>query len=72
MSAQFIKRLKSFAWRFGIALITFGLSYLLDNLSALELPIWITGALALGLGEVSKWWANRQLSLGKTFLGRVL
>lgn len=67
---QFIKRLKSFIWRFGVALITFGLAWLADNIGLLELPLWVTMGISYGINEVTKWWNNRMTLKGKTFLGR--
>ena len=72
MSEIFVSRLKSFAWRAGIALGTFTLAWLSENIGLLELPLWIQGFIALGLSEVSKWWNNKMALQGKTFLGRVL
>ncbi len=70
--SQLLKRFKSFCWRFGIALATFGLGWLTENLSSLELPLLIQGIVALGLGELSKWWNSKQFNLGKSFFGRIL
>lgn len=68
---EFWKRLKSFTWRFGAYLVTAGLAWMLDNISQLELPIWIVPIVAFALGEATKWWANYQNSFGKTFFGRI-
>ena len=65
-----IKRLKSFVWRFGVALITFGLAWVADNVGLLELPMWVTMGISYGLNEVTKWWNSSQALKGKTFLGR--
>ena len=71
MTYEYVNRLKSFGWRFGIYLITAGLAWLADNLGLLELNPSLTVFLAFVLGEVSKWWANYQKKLGKTFFGKV-
>ncbi len=65
------KRVKSFLWRFGIFLITASLAWLINNIGLLNLNPILTGFIAYILGEVSKWWANRQDSFGKTYFGRV-
>ena len=76
MSEMFIKRLKSLAWKFGNAVVLFALTWLTDNVSSLELDPFVMGFISLGLGyitsEITKWWAIKQASLGKTFFGRVL
>ncbi len=68
----FIKRAKSFAWRFGIALITFGLNWIIQNITTFGLPVWALGIIAYFLGEISKAWASYQSSLGKSYFGRIL
>ena len=69
MDSQFLKRLKSFAWRLGVALITFSLAWLSENFGLLELPLWTQGVIALGLGELTKWWNGYMTTLGRGFLG---
>ena len=53
-----IKRLKSFAWRSGMTVVVGGLAFFADNIELLELGVMeviVAGALALMLGEVTKW-----------------
>lgn len=51
----FIKRLKSFLWRAAMLGIAAGLSWILSNLSILDLnPFWTT-LIGLVLGEISKY-----------------
>lgn len=75
MNQIFINRVKSFAWRMGNAIVLFSLSYITDNLASLELNPFLMGTISLGLGyitsEITKWWAIKQASLGKTFFGRI-
>ena len=71
MNEQFTKRIKSFFWRLGIATITFALAWVSKNLEILELPLWLQTLLgAFLLPEITKYWANRQALLNRTFLGR--
>ena len=65
----FIKRLKSFAWRLCVALITFGLLWITNNIELLELPLYVQGVIALVLGEVTKWWNTKMKLSGRGFLG---
>ncbi|MFA5772944.1 MAG: hypothetical protein WC974_09465 [Thermoplasmata archaeon] len=46
------------------------LAYLVDNIGLLEISPFYTTFIALILGEVSKWWANKQKELGRSFFGR--
>lgn len=55
ISEQLKKRLKSFAWRLGMATLVFSLEYISVNVGMLDLPIWLTGVIALAAGEVSKY-----------------
>ena len=71
MNSQFVKRLKSFGWRMGVALITFGFVWLTDNIGLLELPLWMQGVIALGLAEITKWWNVKMQSLGRGFFGGI-
>lgn len=57
--SQFIKRLKSFAWRLIFALIIFGLNWLVENITGLGLPLWATGMIALVVNELTKWLNNK-------------
>lgn len=50
-----MKRIKSFLWRLGMAVVAFVVSWVLANLELLELSPVTTGVLALVLGEVSKY-----------------
>lgn len=55
MPIQILKRIKSFSWRLGMAIIAFAASWVLENLQLLELSPVATGIIALVLGEVSKY-----------------
>ena len=66
----FIKRLKSFLWRLGGAIVTFTLLWISKNIGLLELPLWIQGIVALAIGEITKWWNTFMETKGKTFFGR--
>ena len=50
-----LSRIKSFAWRLGVAIVVFVCEYLVENLTGLGLPLWSQGIIILGLGEVTKW-----------------
>lgn len=52
---QLAKRVKSLLWRAGAVAAMACLGYVLDNVGMLELPMWITTALGLVLGEVTKY-----------------
>ncbi len=65
-----INRIKSFCWRFVAYIVSIALAWLADNIGLLELNPFITTIVGLGLGELTKWWNNRQATLGKTFFGR--
>lgn len=54
MNEMLINRLKSFAWRLGMAVIAFIFAWVAENIGLLELSPAMTGILALVLGEVSK------------------
>lgn len=71
MNEQFLKRLKSFGWRFLAYMIAIALAWLADNIGLLELNPTLTAIVGLILGECSKLWANYQESLGKSYFGRV-
>ena len=49
-----MKRVKSFAWRLGMAIVAFTFAWVSENIGLLELSPAMTGILALVLGEVSK------------------
>ena len=70
MDNLIINRFKSFAWRFAAYIITVALAWLADNVGLLELNPFFTTLIGLALGEISKYWATRQASFGKTFFGR--
>ncbi len=55
MNEQFVKRLKSFAWRTGMMVFAFLVEAVLENLSMLELNAYWTLGLGLVLGELSKY-----------------
>lgn len=50
-----MKRVKSFSWRLGMAVLAFSVEWTMANLGILDLSPMITGVLALALGEVSKY-----------------
>ncbi len=54
MRNQFTKRLKSFAWRFGVAVAIFSLEWVTSNIGLLELHPALTGAIALVAAEITK------------------
>ena len=72
MENQIAKRLKSFAWRFCVYMVTIGLAWLTDNIGLLELSPFLTATVALLLGEATKMWNNKMRLQGKTFLGRMI
>lgn len=69
MVSPITNRFKSFAWRFGLFMIPVALSWIIDNLPTLGLPVVITGFIAYTLNEVTKYWAKKQALKGKTFFG---
>lgn len=54
MKEQFLKRLKSLAWRMGMMLAAFLVAFALDNLAEFRLDPAITMILGMILGEISK------------------
>jgi len=58
MDNQFIKRLKSLAWRAGMMGLAAVLAYVLENLQVLELSPFATTITGLVLGECSKYLNN--------------
>lgn len=52
---QLLKRLQSFFWRLGAAVLAFSVGWALENLEILELSPMTTMVVALILGEVSKY-----------------
>lgn len=54
MKEQFIKRLKSFAWRVGMMFIALLVAFASENLAGFGLSAQTTIILGLVLGEVSK------------------
>lgn len=64
MNEQVIKRLKSFIWRFLCVALIAGISWTLQNLGLLDVPIWLQGLLGLILGEISKWLNNHTALFG--------
>lgn len=65
MRDEFIKRLKSFAWRLGCVMAIAGLSWIAENLSAFELPQWIIMLVGLVTGEATKWLNNHTGMFGR-------
>jgi len=61
---EFIKRLKSFLWRAGAVALIAVLNYTLDNIGGFGFPVWLVGAVGLGLGEVTKY-LNKKHQLKK-------
>jgi hypothetical protein len=55
MESQLTKRIKSFAWRFMMAVIAFGITWLADNIGLMEFSPQVTVVLGLILGEISKY-----------------
>lgn len=55
MEPQFIKRLKSFAWRFGAYIVVASLAWVSANLGLLELSAPLTAFIAYIIGEVTKY-----------------
>jgi hypothetical protein len=58
--AILIKRIKSLLWRGSMMALAVLVSFLLDNVSSLDLPQWATVVLGLGLGELSKYLNTRK------------
>jgi hypothetical protein len=58
---QYIKRLKSFAWRTGMMVLALFIDFTATNLGVFELPPEAILILGLLLGEISKF-INTQLS----------
>ena len=65
-----LKRFKSFAWAFLYQFITWSLGWLAANSGLMPFNPTINTILGLVAAQISKWWANRQANLGKTFWGR--
>lgn len=55
MNPQFVKRLKSFAWRLGAYVFVGALGWITANLGLLELPPVVHAIAALVLGEITKY-----------------
>lgn len=54
MDSPFVKRLKSFLWRFAAYMVVAALAWISENIGMLELsPFWTT-VVALVLGEITK------------------
>lgn len=70
MNEELLKRLKSFGWRFLAYIVAAVLAWLADNIGLLELNPTVTAIIGLLLGEISKWFANYQQSLGRSYFGR--
>ncbi len=54
MNEQFVKRLKSFAWRLGMALVVVVIDFTATNIGMFDLSPAVVGVLSLVLGEISK------------------
>jgi hypothetical protein len=52
---QLSKRVKSFLWRFGVAVILFGLNWLSENLVDLEIDPRLLGVIVLVVNEATKY-----------------
>jgi hypothetical protein len=63
MESQLTKRIKSFTWRLGIALLVFGTEWISANAGMLDLSPAVTGILALMAGEVSKYLNTNTVAL---------
>lgn len=75
MSNDFVKGLKTFTWSTGhFAVITI-LGYIADNLASLglnpEIVLIISAVISFITAAITKWWAKKQATLGKTFFGRI-
>jgi len=69
MNTELLKRLKTFGWNLLYVVIAFAIEWIADNIGLLELPPLVTTMIGLLLAQVSKWWANHQNLVGKTFFG---
>lgn len=69
MNEELLKRLKTFGWNLLYVVIAFVLEWVASNIGILELPPVATAMIGLILSQVSKWWANQQNLVGKTFFG---
>ena len=66
---MFTKRLYSFFWRLGGAIVVFALAWLSENIGLLELPLYAQGIIVLILNEATKAWSKYQAKHGKNFVG---
>ena len=66
---DFIKRLKSLAWRAGMMLAGLIVAFLIDNLGAFNLPPTVGMVIGLVLGELSKT-INKNLQTLKALAGK--
>ena len=55
MSIQLKNRIKSFAWRTGMMVLALIVSFLIENITLLELAPQVQVILGLVLGEISKY-----------------
>lgn len=60
--SQLQKRIESFFWRFGIAVLVFSAEWFASNVGLLDLSPAVTGVLALIAAEISKAARNIQAS----------
>ena len=71
MNEVFIGRLKSFGWAFLYQAISWALAWLAANAGLMPFNPTVNTIIGLVMAQVSKWWANRQANLGRTFFGRI-
>lgn len=64
MNQEFIKRLKSFAWRTGCMVAVSLIAFLVKNLELFELPTWAVALIGLLAGEATKWLNNNTALFG--------
>jgi len=70
MSEELKKRLLSFIWRLGAIMVVAGLSFILENISEIGLPVWIVGVVGLAVGELTKW-INNKYQIGKAIVAGI-
>ena len=64
MNADFLKRLKSFAWRAGVVALLAGINYVSQSLVNLSLPDWAVVLIGLVANEATKWLNNNTALFG--------
>jgi len=60
MSEQLMKRLKSFFWRLGAAVVVVAVDFTAANLGMFDLSPAVVGVASLILGEISKYLNTKQ------------